>query len=89
MLIGQTGYFGTLCYLIALFLLIYFIIKKLNGTKYLYAAIFPLIYLLISSMGESAFVNPIAVPLALCIGMALRAKQIELKLTYNNLNSNL
>lgn len=71
MIIGQFGYIGLICYTIA----IISILRKIQmeykpEEKYKYIAkITALAYLVISSTSESAFVNPIAIPLAIIIGL--------------------
>lgn len=71
MIIGQFGYIGLICYAIA----IISILRKIQmeykpEEKYKYIAkITALAYLVISSTSESAFVNPIAIPLAIIIGL--------------------
>lgn len=71
MILGQFGYIGFILYILC----ILFIFKKIQKqyrteTKYLYIAkITCLLYLLISSTSESAFVNPISMPLAIILGM--------------------
>ena len=71
MILGQFGYLGLILYLICI-ILIYSKIQK-NYTKvrsYIYIAkIISLIYLLISSTSESAFVNFIAMPLAVILAL--------------------
>ena len=71
MIVGQFGYLGTLCYLICIILIYRDIQKEYSVTekkKYL-AKILCLLYLIISSTSESAFVHPMAIPLALVLGL--------------------
>ena len=71
MLIGQFGYIGAILY----FLCIVLIFKKIQKSfsvdnKYKYIAkVSVLAYLMISSTSESAFVNPLAISLALILGI--------------------
>ena len=71
MILGQFGYIGLIAYIICILC----IFKKIQAqyikeNKYMYIAkIICLLYLLISSTSESAFVNPIAIPLAIILGM--------------------
>ena len=71
MILGQCGYFG----FAALIGLLYLFIRKtflLRDHKSDFAsAIFLILYLLISSTSESAFANPVAVPMAFWIGFLL------------------
>lgn len=72
MIIAQTGYIGTLFYILALIMLFVLIQRTTNRYKNLYlASIFSLAYLAISSLAEAAFVNSIAIPLAIIIGISL------------------
>ncbi len=71
MILGQFGYLGLILYCICLIC----IFKKIqinysSENKNIYMAkIIVLVYLLISSTSESAFVNPIAIPLAIILGL--------------------
>ncbi len=71
MILGQCGYFG----FAALIGLLYLLIRKiflLRGHRSDFAsALFLILYLLISSTSESAFANPVAVPMAFWIGFLL------------------
>lgn len=71
MIIGQFGYIGTAFYIIILCLIYGDIQKEFNKKDYnIYISkIICFIYLIISSIAESAFVNPIAIPLALIMGL--------------------
>ena len=71
MLVGQLGYIGTSFYLICIILLLIKIQKNYSfENKYEYIAkISVLAYLMISSTSESAFVNPMAISLALILGI--------------------
>lgn len=74
MIIGQFGYIGTIIYLLAILM----IFLKMQGdfdknNKNIYLAkITCLAYLLISSIAEASFANPIAIPLAIILGMNYR-----------------
>ena len=70
-LVGQLRYIGTSFYLIYIILLLIKIQKNYSlENKYEYIAkISVLAYLMISSTLESAFVNPIAISLALILGI--------------------
>lgn len=71
MLIGQFGYIGAILYLICIVLILVKIQKNFSiENKYKYIAkISILAYLMISSTSESAFVNPMAISLALILGI--------------------
>jgi hypothetical protein len=71
MILGQFGYFGLFIYLIIILNLFRIIQQNFNSAKvhqYIVGlGIF--IYLIISSIAESAFVNPIAMPFAILLGI--------------------
>lgn len=73
MVFGQFGFIGALLYLYILYL----VYKKIQHSfsienKYFYIAKYCCFsYLLISSIAETAFVNPLAIPLAIIIGIDL------------------
>ena len=71
MILGQFGIFGFISYLICIFLLLLKIQAKYEDkTKYEYISkLSILIYLIISSTSESAFVNPMAILLAVMLGV--------------------
>ena len=73
MILAQTGWFGLIAYIIVLVQLFRQIqqIGKSSIPKYA-AALSILAYLLISSTSESAFVNPMAIPLAIWLGVMLK-----------------
>ena len=76
MILGQFGYLGTFLYIICLLVIFIRIQKdfsKENKNIYI-AKISCLVYLLISSIAEPAFVNPIAIPLALIMGLKIKNK---------------
>lgn len=71
MIIGQFGYIGTICYAISLIIILVKIQKKFKKEeKYKYIAkITAFSYLIISSTSESAFVNPMAIPLSIILAL--------------------
>jgi len=77
MIIGQFGFIGLICYA----LIIVCIFKNIqedfdSNRKQLYLSkICCLLYLLISSTSESSFVHPVAIPLALIIGIFSNKKK--------------
>ena len=72
MILGQTGYLGTLFYVIVLIILFSTVFELKNYNAYLFAsALSVFLYLMISSTSESAFVNTMAVPLAFLVGVHL------------------
>lgn len=70
MLIGQFGYIGTICYILAL-LSIFVKIWKIKDDKLHFVALMIFMYLLLSSLTESSFCNYYAVPLAMLLGVNL------------------
>ncbi len=71
MILGQFGYFGLFFYAISLLFILIKIQKNFsteNKNKYI-AEIVIFAYLMISSTSESAFVNPLSIPLALLLGL--------------------
>ena len=75
-IIAQFGYLGTIIYIYIIYLLYKDISEyKSDISKKLYISkLICLLYLLISSTSESAFYNPISIPLALIIGIAYKEK---------------
>ena len=74
MILGQFGYIGTIIYILAIIMIFWKMQKdfdKDNKNIYL-AKITCLAYLLISSIAEASFANPIAIPLAIILGMEYR-----------------
>lgn len=73
MILGQFGYLGLIVYVILLFIIfrkIQLEYKDSNKSKKKYIAkIIALAYLMISSTSESAFVNSLAIPLAIILGL--------------------
>lgn len=72
MIIAQNGYIGFVLYVVIIWCLYKIIMQcaKTDRTIFL-AGMGALSYLLISSIAESAFVNPLALPLSLVIGMCI------------------
>ena len=72
MILGQSGYFGLFSYIFAVMMLLKAIqrIRKVENSYYA-AAMSGICYLIIVSMAESAFVHPVAVPIAMMIGAFL------------------
>ena len=76
-IIGQTGFIGTICYLAVLLRLFLRIIKvRIVNRKVYAAALFIFIYLLISSTSEPTFCNAVSIPLAMMLGYALQIEGI-------------
>ena len=71
MILGETGFFGFAAFIAALVVLIqkFFVLKDDHSA--MAGAANALLYLLISSTSESAFANPMAVPLAFWLGFLL------------------
>ena len=77
MIIGQFGVIGTVCYfmlLLLIFIKIQMEYSKDNKELYI-SKLICFCYLLISSTSESAFVNPISIPLAIVIGINIITKR--------------
>ena len=72
MVIAQNGLIGFILYIFIIICLfkIIFQCSKIDKRLYL-AGMGALIYLLVSSIAESAFVNPLALPLAFVIGLCI------------------
>lgn len=72
MIIAQNGFLGLFIYIYCIYCLFKIIIKCASVEKRLFlAGIGALIYLLVSSIAESAFVNPLSLPLAFVIGLCI------------------
>lgn len=72
MIIAQNGFIGLVLYIFSVYCLFRIIIKCSKIDKRLFlAGMGALSYLLISSIAESAFVNPLALPLAFVIGLCI------------------
>ena len=71
MILGQFGYIGALCYMICIIMLYVKLQKSYSiKEKNVYTAkILILTFLIISSTAESAFVNPMAIPLAIILAI--------------------
>ncbi|WP_310604963.1 O-antigen ligase family protein [Anaerosporobacter sp.] len=72
MILGTTGVLGFTFYVSILFNILMIFKKKCGDCRYFYAFLFPFIYLIICSIGESAFVNSLAIPIAICMGYAYK-----------------
>ena len=87
MVIAQNGYIGLFIYILIICCLFEIIIK---GSKYEKRVLLPgigaLSYLLISSIAESAFVNPLALPLSLVIGLCICTYKQKQEMKYNENN---
>lgn len=72
MIIGETGIVGFIAYVISIIMLFNRIqsIRRINISYYA-AALCGLSYLLIVSVAESAFVHPLAIPIAMIIGLSI------------------
>ena len=76
MVLGETGFIGAIafaCTLLKLFRQIQTV--RITSKAFYASAVCMLSYLLISSMAESAFVNPVAIPLATLIGITLNQRK--------------
>ena len=79
MILGECGFFGLLALLGVLFLLVKKIFSMKKDKSTFASGLVPLAYLLISSTSESAFANPIAVPLAFWLGFLFAQEKIRKK----------
>lgn len=75
MLLGQTGVFGIIAYICIMIQMFLLFSRKCKNSRYFYAFLLPFIYLIISGLGESAFVNSLAIPLAICMGYAYKLSE--------------
>lgn len=72
MIIAQNGYIGLLVYCFVIYCLFRLILQCSKYDKKIFlSGMGALSYLLISSIAESAFVNPLAVPLSFVIGLCI------------------
>ena len=72
-IIGQTGFIGTIAYIYILFAMMKKILRLKHKNKKIYvASLYIMLYLFISSMAEPAFNNSIAVPLGVMLGLFFR-----------------
>lgn len=72
MLIGQSGYIGAVFYILALVSLIKKITKMKQVNVNLFAAALAIVsYLLVESFASTAFVHPIAMPMAIWLGILM------------------
>jgi len=70
---GQTGFLGTIAFLVLLGFLVWRCLHVNTLNLYAYTGVlFAVVYLLISSMAEPAFHNAVAVPLALVMGISFQ-----------------
>lgn len=77
MILGQTGFFGFSAYVGAMVVFtgkIYRLRKNKNAFS---SGVFLFLYLLIASTSESAFVNPIAIPMAFWIGLLFAEQYVK------------
>ncbi len=78
MIIAQSGWIGTILFIIALLCLFFSIQKVFHVNSCFYSSLLSgFIYLLISSSAESAFVHPYAIPMAVLIGCLLEKSRGE------------
>ena len=72
LVIGQTGFIGAVTFVLAIVML-FKAIQRIRKTSLAYyaSALCGICYLLISSVAESAFVHPLAVSIAMMIGLML------------------
>lgn len=71
-IIGQTGFIGTICFIVVIGMLFLRILRVRKISIPAYAAgIFMFMYLMISSTSEPAFHNSISIPLAMLLGYIL------------------
>lgn len=71
--IGQTGFIGTIAYITALLLIIKMCVEVRRSDVYAYLGImYAVLYLLISSIAEPSFFNSISIPMAVVIGMVFK-----------------
>lgn len=84
-ILGQFGYLGTTVYILILIKIFSIIQKEYSDkNKYIYISkLIAFMYLLISSTSESAFLNPLAVPLGIVIGSNVKKDKCSLKHTNN------
>lgn len=78
MILGQFGWLGLICYCAALLALFMRIQKMREYSKAIYTSgLSILVHLLITSTGESAFVHPLAIPLAIWLGILFQTRKPE------------
>ena len=78
MVIGQTGFIGVAAYGCALLRLLRQIQKvRITSTAFYASALSVLSYLLIASTAESAFVHPLAMPIAIWIGVIMNQNKFD------------
>ena len=69
MLMGQCGFIGFFAFLAAMFLFCKKVFALRSNSVIFASALIPMLYLFISSTSETAFANPIAVPLGFWLGL--------------------
>ena len=80
MILGQFGYSGLIIYIIILMLLIAEMVKRCSENDKVQVVMYcSIVYLLISSTSESAFVNALAFPFAILLGINNSRNKGELK----------
>lgn len=85
--LGQFGYIGLLLYIIIIGKIFSNIQKEYNSNyKYVYCSkLIAYLYLLVSSTSESAFFNPLAIPLGIIIGLNFLSQKKENKKDESNI----
>lgn len=78
MILGEFGWFGIVMYLAAM----WFLVKEINGMyqrnrAFYVSALSIMAYLLIASLAEAAFVHPLAIPLAIWLGIMFENSKTE------------
>ena len=71
MVMGQCGFFGFAAFIAALVLFVKRVFAMKRNRRLFGSAVLILLYLFISSTSESAFANPVSVPLAFWLGLLL------------------
>ena len=74
---GQCGFLGFFAFLAALFLFCKKVFALRRNSVIFASALLPMLYLFISSTSETAFANPIAVPLGFWLGLLFAQFQAE------------
>lgn len=79
MIMGQFGYLGTFIYFLGIGSIFINIQKSYSKDQTIYISkIVAFVYLIISSIAEATFVNPIAIPLALILGLNCQNKNYNI-----------
>jgi hypothetical protein len=79
MILGQTGFFGFAGFLVALTVFVKKILNMKDSLGAYAAGLLILAQLLISSTSESALANPLAVPMAMLLGLLLAEHRNRLR----------